>query len=357
MHGLRGFAAATVMVYHCLELGLRDGYFGIDLGTGEKATTHTPYWFSGFTNFFMYLGTFAVCVFFCISGFLICQTIPKYPQVSQFFRNRVARIYPVFVTILIVTLIFQPFRDPHGEIALASHSASTFIPFVLINLFFIPGYFAFPIAVKAAWSLSYEALFYVIAGFTAFGTRQKPPVKGVLVGLGVLIALAAVIYSALALFFLVGVAAWYLQYKGWKYPSLGPLDVISLVGAYVAFQISAPLATVCLVPFFFAVAWQNGWLGHLLRTRVLYWLGSISYSLYLWHALVIDAVNKVGHRLLTKFGFAAGSLIVEATGIALALLVGYLSYELIEVRLTRKLFPSRKKPIEMVEAPLAAVKN
>ena len=61
---------------------------------------------------------------------------------------------------------------------------------------------------------------------------------------------------------------------------------------------------------------------------VLVWLGAISYSLYLWHAVVLRAISPTAYRPLTFAVWLAGTIVVSA-----------LSYRYIEqpcIRLGRK---------------------
>lgn len=79
-----------------------------------------------------------------------------------------------------------------------------------------------------------------------------------------------------------------------------------------------------------------------LRSRFLVWLGQVSYSLYLIHPFVLDPLRRVCVKLMGTLPLGALHLIFALVGASLAILAAWLSYELIEVRLTKRLFRRKK---------------
>ena len=95
---------------------------------------------------------------------------------------------------------------------------------------------------------------------------------------------------------------------------------------------------------FFTIVRETGWLGWLLSLQPFQFLGKISYSLYLVHPFVMDPARTAVIRLLApRWGtsVAVGAFYVIAPLLAVG--VATLSYEWIERRLTRRLFPETRR--------------
>jgi peptidoglycan/LPS O-acetylase OafA/YrhL len=101
-------------------------------------------------------------------------------------------------------------------------------------------------------------------------------------------------------------------------------------------HLSAPdLSIIALFPLLILTAVRNkGQLGRLLNSRLLLWLGNISYSLYLLHWFVLSVIME-GARLSLGFALAdvplRTSLLVVAAMMGVSLGLATLSYRFIEV--------------------------
>ena len=327
IQGLRGAAALTVMLVHVHFMAAKGGLTRL---------IETPW-----INF---VGPYAVMLFFCISGYLIISTLAKHGDVGRFARNRVIRIYPVFILLHLVMFTAGPFINYEwmgqlrgDPLAWAGHFVS--------NLLFLPGLFDLPIAQKNAWSLSYEAAFYIIAAVAFAGSqRWRSPLGKGLVLLGIAAAAAVTVAESYFIFFGVGSLVWWLERRQrLKLPLPGLLGVIGCMAGFVLFYRGYDiLAALCTLPFFASVALERGWAAAALRTRPLVWLGKVSYSLYLIHPFVLDPLRRICVKLAGPLSLGTAHVLFVLAGITGAIIVAGLSYEFIEVRLTKRLIQRKK---------------
>jgi peptidoglycan/LPS O-acetylase OafA/YrhL len=62
------------------------------------------------TDYFRRLGLYAVAIFFGLSGFLLTESIQRTGATANFIRNRLLRIFPGFIGVLLLTsFLFAPF--------------------------------------------------------------------------------------------------------------------------------------------------------------------------------------------------------------------------------------------------------
>ncbi len=227
------------------------------------------------------------------------------------------------------------------------------------NLLFLPGIFDLPIAQKNAWSLSYEALFYILAGLV---WKTSTTLRGVAKNLG-LIVLAAIIAMAIytwinAVFFLIGVGC-YLIHSNYErqelelvrsstkstvfsmkilafppLPSTYRLGLPALVIAAIGYAYHPLIAIPFLSIFFVEVVQEDLFSAKILRLRAIQFLGTISYSLYLIHPFVLDLVRSIAVKV-AEGNPLLGNLTLIIVGPIVSILVAWFSYELIERKLTK----------------------
>lgn len=310
IQGLRGLAAVAVVLFHLYMWG---GKFGL-LTLAEPDVQ----------NWLVPVGRFSVSVFFMISGYLIVQTLVKHGRVSVFFRNRILRIYPLFLMLHLVVFAIGWKLGIDGVPSPMGQPLAWGKQF-LYNALFLPGMFPGEPVQTVAWSLSYEAFFYVAAAGLYLGLAQKKILWGLL---GAAIAVWSLTTHWLCWFFVAGTLAWWLEKEGKSLRVPGPVGLLALAGAYAAFDHLRPLSPVLAFVFFASAVSQTGWMSALLRQQPWQWLGRVSYSLYLVHPFVIDLTRRVAQKV--------GGLPVHIVlGLAGSFLVAELSFRLIEERLTR----------------------
>ncbi|TLF46476.1 acyltransferase family protein [Maribacter aurantiacus] len=293
-------------------------------------------------------GFLGVDVFFVISGFLITYNITQKLNENKFsfkkfYLNRVKRIAPVLIVILVLLTVFnllvllpQPLKNyleflPYASIGLGNYAAAN------LN----SGYFdavSERYQLLHTWSLGVEEQFYLFVPllfFLLWKIRNQKYRNGVIVLIYILSIAVSVYFvrfteqsksnyyllhtrffeiftgSMLAVFYHKGLPVINSK-KG-----LGLLYIISLGGmllfSYVfdgtslwpglnAFWIS--LLTILII-FLGKEENATSWGKQFLEYPAMRFIGKISYSLYLWHWIIIATLVEIGYdvnhfSLLTK---------------------------------------------------------
>jgi len=355
---LRGLAALAVCGVHFFS---DESYHGVLLQT-------FPRWISKPLE----LGTIGVQVFFVLSGFVIAYSIRKTRVTGRFLGNfalrRSLRLDPPYWTTLFMVLAINVIgRRLWHDVGFQQPSAWD----VVINMLYLPQLLGRPqFIVSVAWTLAIEIQFYLVL-VTAVGISQRIgnrrsmgyPTFGYAIFFTTLAA--AALASRLELvhispavflvywlpFFLGALACWSLEgtvWSGWFWifatltsaSYFGDFDGRIFGGVFTALAIYA-----------------GGRLGKLYdwgNVAPLQFLGKISYSLYLGHAIVGQKTIKLAHRFLGPSPLA-GTLAFLAAFVV-SILAAYLMYRFLErpsVRLARrfKLRPE-PKPQHLPTAPL-----
>jgi len=312
---LRGFAAITVVIYHFLEVNKL-----IDFPRSGLLV-----WFR--------VGWMAVDLFFVISGFVVgmaiffeIQSADKLPgnkYRKDFFINRFARIVPLYLLTISTSLIFV---NPN---LIFDHVFKN----IFLHLLFLQNVFPEYLASLngATWSLAPEVQFYaILLLFSPWLLKQKN------INLVVMFFSIAwvsryllttqfnenVLWVASTNIFCVidefGVgfilARIYLSPMGNKLFSLKPINNLcilsaAILSAYIVkliyFQNSHYYDNVYMYVFFktllaisfglFILFFCNLQIRGIYRLVLspFYYLGTISYGIYLWHMPVFSSINRV----------------------------------------------------------------
>ena len=258
------------------------------------------------------LSFYGVDLFFIISGYIITKRILAAHEdfhYSGFLRGRVWRIYPAFLFALVFAIAAARMQDSAFVLEWRR---------VLVNLFFLNG--AGPLLAQGynavTWSLFYEWWFYLLIPLPVmFGWRTKAgPLPAVLASFAV--ALAATLplearYWHYVYFFFAGTMGALRQPAIARFLARVP-DVVVLAAfvavtsslgtlvpmpamdpasqrwvtpwRYDAFALAFGIAGLALL---FKCSFGGGWMRRLASAKVPVFLGRISYSLFLLHAVVI----------------------------------------------------------------------
>lgn len=291
---IRGVAAVGVVLFH-----LRDSY-------------------SGQTNWleFFSRGSMGVDLFFVLSGFILAHVYgnfngqaPAKLDWHRFIVARVARIYPLHLVTLLAMLMlvmtWPAFARRYEDYT------STF-SFVL-NLLLIQNWGLIRVSWNIpSWSISAEWLMYLLFPLLAMPRFWTTASSSKLLAL---------------MFIIVSAQLTLVHYKGWNdyggmalggmsrvlfefslgfaarhyWNRVDPGPTLALNSAQIAFATGLLVCTAfeplwfCFVPLAAALictlACRDAVLSRILSVAPLVYLGEISYSLYMWHWLILNSAN------------------------------------------------------------------
>lgn len=336
--GLRAVAVLAIILYHLNEALLPGGFVGVD-------------------------------IFFVISGFVVARSASTYAgaslraYVAQFFRRRLLRIYPALLVVVTVTALAC------GILLPIVPDTRYIVPTGISALFGASNIFLFSIAgdyfadvskfnpFTHTWSLGAEEQYYLIFPFLSWFIFAGSAGRRKLGFVVLVAAMAASIASVLVM--RNGPATFYLIISRFWEPGLGFL--LFLYRAPISRQLAQSdaarvgvqgLGLVLLLaglvfadaarfpaPWVFAPALGTALiiaslltsdkdiLPRLLSTPPLQWIGRLSYSLYLWHWVVIVAFRWI---------WRADTVTGQVLALLLTVALSAASYALVESPLRRQ---------------------
>lgn len=348
LDGVRAVAILLVLMRHCYDRPLKD-VSGINLAV----------------QYVMSFGWIGVQLFFVLSGFLIGGIIYGQLEVHEFsfkmfYLRRALRILPVSFFYL----------------AVVYHDWLAFDKATLYNFLFLNNYLGLGFT-DHFWSLNVEEHFYLF--FPAFFVllhwllRRSDSVKFLVIVIIALILFVwamryyiAVVHPIQLLFpdgvqtashwqidyFLFGVLAAVLQAHGlvprrvWLSWLLLLTPVFYFGQAYLTdqivttpyfnptsinFAVLAPLYGVYGFVVVLCAATQENIVTRILSLKVFRWIATLSYSMFIWHLLVIYVLHGIINQVLSRCsspGVAVGFVLITVlTGTLLIALVSYILVE------------------------------
>lgn len=312
LDGLRGIAILLVISFHYINNQLVNNH-------GHISNIITK-----LTSF----GWVGVDLFFVLSGFLIGNILivnkrsPKY--FTTFYVRRIVRIIPNYFLLLCIFGLLWMLSMFSGNYFFADHGSIPFWTyFLMVHNFFMAHYNSLGNrALSITWSIGIEEQFYLIFPFLVYFIRNKwvpfllifliiganlvramfntwvpqyvlLPSRMDGLSLGFIVAYAyshnylsgyksslMIILWCSLLFLLSGCLFLY-----WKYDDLGIMK-------YTFFGL------IFAILLIFALVYTNSWYAFILRNRILMWIGTISYSLYLFHYFILG----LAYQLIGKTG-------------------------------------------------------
>jgi polysaccharide biosynthesis protein PslH len=340
LNGYRGFCALLVFGFHLGSAGV------VSLPRGTLAEDAAA-------NLWTSLA-YGVEMFFMISGFVILGSLLRHATLKAFLKDRFIRIYSAWVPALAaVTAVCAILKMKMFIDASFQKGLGIFIG----NLFLLPPLLPFPLVHQGSWSLSYEWVFYISAVVGAWLMRRTAPRRWAVGAWAIFSCLFVCLYPR-SLFFLTGVTvfvcqSWFRRHERWlKQP------LISLLVFLVAWRFTEAdrpdsggtlfiwvgsgqwpaviVAFLASLHLFASITLSASRQFGFLKSRTFQFLGTISYSFYLWHALVMSATKRFANAyLVPRYGLDAGFLFFLASSLALGLLVAWISWALFEVRFAK----------------------
>jgi peptidoglycan/LPS O-acetylase OafA/YrhL len=287
IHGLRGVAALVVVIQHACQLVQDAGaeHYRLMLDT-------------------INLGRFGVVLFFLISGLVIPFSFRGEAPLRHFAISRVFRLYPVYWLSIPVLAYVALFRGAHIDFAI-----------VVSNLTMLQGLWGGPNIGPGYWTLGYEMGFYILCA-VLFAARLLANValNGAIVLMGLALAVVPVLQGnggqvTNAPFFIAMFFLGMLLRRAFvdQCPSAWRWSVIATSAAMIAalllsgWVVAVPengnsylrpmqLGTGMVLPIavFIAVLWLKP-----KPPRAIMYLGTISYSLYLFQDVALIFLREV----------------------------------------------------------------
>lgn len=305
LDALRGIAAILVMLFHFTTR--YDQLYG-----------HISHpWFS------VPWGHFGVNLFFMISGFVIFMTLHRVRQPLDFIASRFSRLFPAYwVAVLLTFLLTHVFALPHKTVGMDTAA---------MNLFMLHGLLKIPHVDGVYWTLEIELIFYGMAlllylsGFldrvhvfliTLLGLKLTYFLASKMAGVELSWTFSHLLILPYIPWFALGI----MIYRRITFPNETPRqDWAVLMAGLLVLGLVDGIGIAALAVTFTAVLWAavKGKLP-VLNNPLLFWLGAISYTLYLLHENIGWGVI----RMAEQNGIAPNDAIVAAICGVLALATG-----------------------------------
>jgi peptidoglycan/LPS O-acetylase OafA/YrhL len=358
LNGYRGFCALSVFAFHMGNSGV------VSWPTGTVLSDSATFVWSSLK--------YGVEMFFMISGFVILGSLLRHSTLKGFLEDRFVRIYsawvPAFLAVaaVCIALKMKMFTDVSFMKGLGIFAG---------NLLLLPPLAPLPLVHLASWSLTYEWVFYISAATGALLLRRKSPQTWAVIAWAILSGLFICLYPR-SLFFLTGVIVfgcqpWLKRRERWlKFPLLSLLVFLvawHLTGADKAelndtmFDwlkdgrwVAALVAFGASLHMFASITLNTSRQFAFLGSRALQFVGTISYSFYLWHSLVVSTMKRLAIAyVIPHYGVSIGFLSFFISSLAIGLLVSWGSWALFEVKIAQ-LFRKTFVPSHLFRRPLRA---
>lgn len=303
MEGLRGLAVFLVFVSHYAAL-VRPWIEG-----DERLL--------GLTFRLIPLGGSGVDLFFVLSGFLIYGSLIGRPRrFLPYFRRRLVRLYPAFTVVFLAYVALSFLFPGQSKIPDGAGPAAAYL---LANFAMLPGLAPIEPMITVAWSLSYEIAYYVaipvligVLGLRRWSSRGR---AWFFLGLSLAsFTLFCLVPGPVRLTsFLAGILLFEVLSPGPGRGPSAPVGAGALALAMVSTQctfggeVGYSTRIALLFVFFFLACWSafgrpESPFARGLCFTPLRWLGNMSYSYYLMHALALHGALLVLERFVPPDG-------------------------------------------------------
>lgn len=331
--GLRGFAAISVVLGHWIEF--------ICLFAVPSLPVSLVIILEDFSFNYFSLGRMGVVAFFCVSGFVIPFSFRGSRPAANFVIGRLFRLYPAYWAACAMALVILPSSSEVHELTVIAANATMLTKFL-----------GQPYIIGIAWTLTLELIFYGICFFAFKLKILLSPVFNLaaiflLVSLAMVMAMnrwldpasnlpAGTITFLATMHFGTFVRLWYVEndrlsrrvgpyvtamfiisclavnYIGYSKNNDSSIQYLAISGGFL----------VGLAVFFACLNFQS------FRGGVWKFLGSISYSVYLIHAVIIIHAGLVWNLFSNPW---IALTVLSAAYFTSVVLVAYLMYRFIEV--------------------------
>jgi peptidoglycan/LPS O-acetylase OafA/YrhL len=370
LNELRAFAALAV-IWHHIELFKSGDHIGSLFGSGY------------FSYFISNIGENGVHLFFVLSGFLITFLLLKEKEkhstvlFKKFYLRRIFRIWPLYYLIVIIGFILIPFLAHTFDIfervpfyyELISNPKNYSLNSALLYLLFLPNlaklYFRVP-GCSQAWSVGVEEQFYILWPLLIYVFARKK-IVWVFVLLLLIFIFSHVFIQPDSFHLLPKNSSFTVMLTPRIYLILKILPIeymtIGAVGGYLyayhkdkvndfsksKYTYFLILGLIFVLLFFLITSkyFQNIILSFLFlslilitvdddnsvvfRNKLMSYLGTISYGIYMYHPFVMFLVFPFVNTYL-KDNIIGYNVFVYGLVVGLTLIISHLSYKFIELR-------------------------
>lgn len=283
LDGLRGFLAINVFFQHAVT-----SYFYFQTGVWEIVNI----------RFYRHLGGEAVILFLIMTSFLYwSKMIAQKGEVDEgyLYRSRFLRLAPMYIFcagLIVFSILIQSHFDI--DIKQTSKDILSWLTVGLITTQSVNHISVLPVNAGIHWTLHFEWIFYLILPILAIFLRSR---KMLIMALPlVFYALSSDQRGYWAIFFF-GIIAAHI-YKGYnkvpffekKVSSLVPLSGLVLIYFMGYKPYSFSQYAISLIVFL-AFVYGSDLFG-LLKSQVAKFLGTLSYSIYLIHGIILFGVQN-----------------------------------------------------------------
>jgi peptidoglycan/LPS O-acetylase OafA/YrhL len=282
-------------------------------------------------------GAFGVDLFFVVSGFIVCHVAAADP--GRFLLKRAIRVVPLYwlCTLALFALaiaapgLMGATRADWSELV----KSLAFVPFVKGNGQMHP-------LLYLGWTLNYEMMFYALFALSLLIAPQRPHLPAIALLLALFAIGRTTTFDSVPLTFWTGAvviefAFGIVAYRIWRSGALQRLHpALAVLLALAAWAVMAPQdidtfsdarpwlwGLPALLAFLATLSLEGRW-------RVPAWwllLGNASYSLYLTHAYILQAIQK---KLVPMDAFSAPKLMCMAASVLLCCVVAIVGFRAIE---------------------------
>ena len=274
---LRGIASLSVLIWHYQHF----------FYSGQAAFTPDIQPLFNYLKVFYLNGYFAVQLFWCISGLVLCHAYIGKQQVNLrgYAMARFSRLYPLHITTLLVVAVLQILSKSLFN-SYQIYFENDFKHF-LLNSFFIQSWglqkgFSFN---APSWSVSIEIAVYILF-FIFLKTLRRTRLIGsiAMIGFWTLVTsfYPTIFFSECLSYFLIGVSIWFATSK--------PTFRKSLLSGFLSSSVSYLLlshghlnkAAAIIITLVLTVSLLDRF-PKMLNQKLFKRFGELTYSIFLWH--------------------------------------------------------------------------
>lgn len=284
---------------------------------------HIPKWNTSLDIGIINNGYLMVELFFVLSGYVIYNAYAgKITNKSDLFRFqflRFGRLYPVHFVFLVAFIFIEIAKYiAQSKLGIASPNTQPFrennLTAIFQQIFLVQAIGPTHNAITfngPAWSISVEFYTYLIFGMSILFVATKKDLLFSLIAIVSLVLLVSQttfgfndLFRCLAGFFIGCLTALVTKAQKTNIPKYASLLVLASIVFFLQlkttkqYDVAIYFLTAALIATL--VLSKNGYLNYVLNLKVLTWLGSISYAVYMSHFAILWVINQVIRVILKK---------------------------------------------------------